>query len=128
MKNLKTVILMASRQPRLYPYTLTAQNGRASRSMIYRCLVPGCNQQFTRTDFRGKHLRIQHGLPIPKGCWAKAWILKAENYQNYLAAVAAQAHANSILSPWTREREVDLECERREEESGYKFSELKYIG
>lgn len=63
------------------------------------CLIPGCSQSFSRTDFRTNHLKKKHRLPIPKRCWAKIWIKKPENYNYYLAAVEEQAHANMILSP-----------------------------
>ena len=50
-------------------------------------------------DARTIHLRRKHRLRIPRGCWAKTWISKPENHHHYLAAVAEQARANSILSP-----------------------------
>lgn len=63
---------------------------------FYPCLIPGCDQYFSRTDYRGNHLRKKHLLPIPKGCWAHIWIARAENQYHFLAATEEQARAKCI--------------------------------
>ena len=84
---------------RSHPQKKTRHKRKISEKEVLTCLVPNCHKTFRRSDSRVTHLRTKHNFPIPKGCWAKAWVPKIENKPFYSAAVKAQAHANKILSP-----------------------------
>lgn len=76
------------------------QTNRPSSPRIYKhsCLIPGCRQYFTRTDYRCNHLKKKHRLPIPKGCWAHTWLSKEENHHHFQAAVIKQELENAQSS------------------------------
>lgn len=76
-----------------YSHTQATRQIQSLTSMSYPCLVEGCSQSFSRTDYRGNHLRKQHNLPIPKGSWAHTWISRTENQHHLSKAVAEQARA-----------------------------------
>ena len=79
------------RQPSELHLHTTTPRSRRSTSTLYPCIIPGCDQTFRRTDYRGNHLRRRHNIPVPKGSWAHTWILRAENRQYLLEAVVEQA-------------------------------------
>lgn len=84
---------------RSHPPKKTRHKRKTSEKGVLTCLILNCQKTFRRSDSHGTHLRTKHKLPIPKGCWAEAWVSKEENKPFYSAAVKAQAHANKILSP-----------------------------
>ena len=62
----------------------------------YPCMIPGCSKSFSRSDYRGNHLRKKHHLPIPKGSRAHTWIFQPESWHHVLEAIAGQAREHSI--------------------------------
>ena len=62
---------------------------------LYQCMIPGCSKSFSRTDYRGNHLRKKHRLPIPKGSRAHTWLLKPESRHYVLEAIAGQAQEHA---------------------------------
>ena len=62
----------------------------------YPCMIPGCSKSFSRSDYRGNHLRKKHRLPIPKGSRAHTWIFQPESWHHVREAIAGQAREHSI--------------------------------
>ena len=71
-------------------YNFYSHTRRTRKS--YPCMIPGCSKSFSRSDYRGNHLRKEHRLPIPKGSRAHTWI---ESQQHLLETIAGQAREHT---------------------------------